>query len=243
MMRIVLYVMLVSTAAIAQWNRYVDGNWDTPPAHDLRYFQGDPCARSDKKDRFLDCPMEPQITTKLRVAGKIGNYVVYDLMYFEANRQDSSVQSILVGTGHSQLHEIYVRDKIGTLGALFPVEIVFAEKQPIVKASLEDGGLYNSVFETYFIVSEHGVTLLSFTPVSEAAEKVLPKDMMTYQPASSLDFKLLIYSIGAEQLPLTMGPKVSCCVGHIEVPFRIVQGKVIAGQGRYFSTFMPSLYR
>jgi hypothetical protein len=236
---------LASTAALAQWNRYLGtakGDWvDTPPARDLRCFRVDPCARSDKKDRFLECPVSGKpnqyslVTNKLRTVGKTGEFTVYDLMYFNTNDQESQMQSVLVGIGNGQLHEIHVR--VNNNGRLFPVEIVHAGNQPVVKASLDDGGMYHSVVEEYFLVSQRGASLLSFDPVSEAAAKALPGDLATYYPAHRLDFSTLVFWIGTEQLPLTMGPKVSCCVGHVEVPFRIEQGKVIAGEGKYFPTF------
>lgn len=117
----------------------VKGAWvDTPPAHDLRYFQVDPCARRDKKDRLLECSPtgEPNeyslVTNRLRVVGKIGQFTVYDLTYFRADSGDAGLQSILVGTG-DQMHEIYFQQN--NWGILFPAEIVLAGQQPVIKAS------------------------------------------------------------------------------------------------------------
>ena len=202
---------------------------NTPPAHDLRYFQVDPCARSDKKDRFPECPVSGKpnqyslVTNKLRTVGKIGDFTVYDLAYFNASHREPELQSILVGTGFSQLHKICVR--VNNNGTLFPAEIVHAGGQPVVKASLDDGGMYHSVVEEYFIVSQRGASLLSFEPVTDAVNKALPIDMTTYYPAHRIDFQTLTYSIGTEQLPLSMGPKVSCCVGRVNVPFRSNRGR------------------
>ena len=213
------------------------GEWsDTPPTHDLTYFRLDPCIRSDSRDRILQCGEEraKAIHTDLSVVGKIGALTVYDLEYiFNEGDAGSRVRSVLIETAPHQLHEIHVRGNM-PLGTLFPSEILNVGQLSIIKVKFDDGGIYHGVYEDYYVISPDGALLLDFEPLLQAAVKVLPKDMVTWQPTSRLDFTFLLFEIRTEKRDAGVGPKVACCEGRVEVPFRIERSKVIAGEAKYF---------
>jgi len=240
LLRVALCVIVIATTASAQWKRFVHmphGEWsDAPPAHNLAYFRLDPCLRSDAKDRILQCGVERSKTihTDLSFVGKIGPFTVYDLEYI-LNEGDagSRVRSVLIETGPDQLHEIHVRGNI-PLGTLFPTEVLDAGQQSLLKVKFDDGGIYHIVYEDYYVISQDGALLLDFEPVLEAASKVLPPDMVTWQPTSRFDFVSSLFEIRTEKKDASVGLKAACCEGRVEVPFRIERGRVIAGEAKYF---------
>jgi hypothetical protein len=98
----------------------------------------------------------------------------------------------------------------------------------------EDGGNAHIVIEDYIAISKDGAALLDFAPVFEAVSKVVPGDLVTYQPTSEFDFKSLRFRIRTEKRNLNIGAKVGCCEGRVEVPFRIEHGRVVEGKAEYF---------
>lgn len=246
--RVTLYVLLIATTASAEWKRYVhmpQGEWsDAPPAHDLAYFRLDPCLRSNVKDRILQCgqpfskaDLEEHAKTThtdLSVVGKIGTFTIYDVEYiFNEGDAGSRVRSVLIETAPEQLHEIHVRGNM-PLGTLFPAEILSLGQLSIIKVKFDDGGIYHLVYEDYYVISQDGALLLDFKPVLQAASKVVPRDMVTWQPTSRFDFGSFLFEVRTEKRDADVGPKVACCEGRVEVPFRIVRGLVIAGEAKYF---------
>jgi hypothetical protein len=155
---------------------------DSPPAHRPSYFQVDPCARSDPKDRFLQCvtgtpppTAEPpqNIRTELREVGDIGSFAVYDLVYF--NGEDTGetkpvqLRSVLVKVGPDSFREVHVQE---ALGAVLPTEIMQVGQQRLIEVKPEDGGMYHIVYEDYFILTSGGLQHLDFGPVIAAAERL-----------------------------------------------------------------------
>ena len=229
--RYILYVILLATTAFGQWKRYsrldFGGGSDSPPPHALAYFQADPCSRTGQEDRVAQCNEHPSAAelehrrkthTDLQVIGKIGALTVYDLYYYfpDVDPDRPGMRSILVGATRQQLHEIHVADN-SPLGTLFPTEILHVGNQGILKVKADDGGNFHIV-----------------KPVFDAAKKAVPNHMVTYQPTSQFDFDAPLFRIQTEKRDVNIGPKVACCEGRVEVPFRIERGLVIAGQATYF---------
>jgi hypothetical protein len=98
----------------------------------------------------------------------------------------------------------------------------------------DDGGNYHEVNEDYLAILVNGPLLLDFQPVFQAAEKVVPSDMETYQPTSQLDFELLLFSIQTVRRNVNVSPKLACCEGRVEAPFRIEPGRVVTGEPKFF---------
>lgn len=241
--RFTLCVVLTATSVSAQWKRYVDEELkDSPPAHKLAYFLVDPCHESD---RVLQCDPQPSAVeserrsktrTNLREVGKIGPFVVYDLEYFFSGEEPApAMRSVLVGTMPDRLHEIDVQGN-GPNGELFPTEIldVHHRRQHVIKVKFDDGGNAHAVHEQYFVILEGAALLLDFTPVFDAASRIIPNGMMTYQPTSRFDFNSLVFHVQTEPVDVNIGRKGACCEGRVEVPFEIERGRVIAGVPRYF---------
>lgn len=245
--RLVLWAILIATTATAQWKRYVDEELlDSPPAHKLAYFLVDPCLRSDANDRRVyQCDLKlsavelerPSKTrTSLRVVGKIGQLIVYDLEYFFSDQEfGPNMKSVLVQTAANEVREIDVRSA-GPRETLLPTQILRGEhgQPPVIKVNFDDAGIYHFVHEEYFVILNGVALLVDFTPVFDAALKIIPNGMTTYQPTSRFDFKSHVFHIQTEKLDANIGPKVACCEGRVEVPFRIEQGRVIASNPKYF---------
>jgi hypothetical protein len=239
-------MVLLAAAAPAQWKRYAEtyqgGGTDSPPTHSLQYFRVHPCSRSDKKDRFTYCEEPPseaeiqrrvQTRTNLRVVGEIGEFTIYDLEYFlGVSEPGPDMKSVLVETPGHQFHEILVQE--GSYpGILFPTEIVKAGQQPVIKARYEDGGMDRTSIERYFVILEGVAMLLDFGPVGRAAEQAVPSGSRTYNPSQVFDFTSLTYSVGTELEGRNVIPRMACCDGRVDVPFRIEKGTVVAGKAEY----------
>ena len=241
--RCVVSLILLVQVTFGGWRRQIympQGTWsDAAPARALPYFRVSPCARSDQKDRVVQCALNVQVeelsntTTKLRYVGSVGELRAYDLFYF-ANRKENEepyMRSVLVGTTLNLLHEVLVQTN-GPLGAVFPTKILQVGEQSIIKVKSDDGGIYHFVHEDYFVVVDGVALLLDFGPAFQAADRSVPKGMQTWQPASEFNFKRMVYVIGTE--PFNSPPKISCCNGRIEVPFQIEPGRISAGHGNFF---------
>ena len=163
------------------------------------------------------------------MVGKIGAFTVYDLEYFGGDEPAPFLRSVLVETARNRLHEIHLWEILSG-GELYPSEILHAGKQPILAVRSYEGNMYYIVDEEYFIISADGVLLLDFEPVMEAAGAVIPADRSTHPGAWEYDFQSMVFQAQTE--PNLTG--LVCCDGHVEVPFRIEQGRVIAGKATYF---------
>lgn len=252
MIRAALCMVLFAAACPAQWKRYAytpQGGMDSPPAHDLEYFKVHPCSRSDKKDRFTYCEEPPSkeelqrragTRTNLRVAGKICDFIIYDLEYFWGDEYPGPhMRSVLVETAGHEFHEILFQESSVSLSTLFPTEIVKAGEQHVIKVKYDDGGMYHAIDEHYFVMLDGVAVLLDFDPVIRAAEEVVPSGMTTYQPATHFDFASLIYSIGTEGPGPIVSAKTACCEGRVAVPFRIEKGLVVAGEAVFDPDWNP----
>jgi hypothetical protein len=249
--RAALCIILFAMACPAQWKRYADlvgGVNDSPPAHGLQYFKVDPCSRSDKEDRIADCEEPPSkaevqrragTRTNLRVAGKIGDFTIYDLEYFRGlDYPGPHLRSVLVETPSHQFHEILVQERT-VPGTLFPTKIVKAGQEPVIGAKCDDGGMYHSVDEHYFVMLDGVAVLLDFDTVIHAAEAILPRGVFTYQPMTIFDFTSLMYSIGTEGPGPIISAKMGCCSGRVTVPFRVEKGIVLAGKAVFDPDWNP----
>jgi hypothetical protein len=227
--RVALCVILLAAGASAQWKRYLQlagGGTDTPPSHDLAYFHVDPCSRSDKQDRIVQCPTYPsedelklrlQTRTNLRAVGMIGAFMVYDLEYFFANapagREGPDVNSVLVETPEHRFHEIQVTQRIG--GTIHPTEIVYAGSQPIIAPKYHQ----RDDIEVYFVIADAGSAMLDLAPLTEAARKVVP-DGVDIWPYGRCDFKSLTFNLGGWE-------------GRAEVSFTVEKARMIPGEARW----------
>lgn len=247
-------LVLLAVAAHAEWTRYVFGQLDAPPAHSLAYFRRKPCLR-DEKDavrvwwcRGAPAPAElveppSEMYTKLKVAGTIGTFKVYDLEYFFDGPEDPDnpttpgMRSVLVRTAPNQFHEIHVEDNTG--GEFYPTQITKSGQYSILSIVHGDGGIYRSYTQQCFAISLTGSSLLDFAPVLEAAHSVVPDDMAAYQPMSRINFSSRVFHIWTERTDTGVGAKVSCCQGLVEVPFTIRMGRVIPGKAKYSPDVRP----
>jgi len=244
--RVALCMVLFAAACPAQWKRYSEsdepGAVASPPAHDLGYFDLDPCSRNDEKERFGYCEPDGETQrwartrTNLRIVGKIGDFTIHELEYFlDIGYPGPHLRSVLVETPGHVFHEIYLQESLS--GVIFPTEILRAGQQPVIKVKWDDNGNYHIVYEKYFVILDGAAVLLDFGPAIRAAEKAVPMGDRTYQPMSEFNLKSLVYTIGTERLDANIGQKVACCNGHISVPFRIEKGLVVAGRAEFVSGY------
>jgi hypothetical protein len=250
--RAALCMVLLAAAAPAQWKRYAytpQGGIDSPPAHDLEYFKVHPCSRSDRKDRLTYCEEPPSkaeldrragTRTNLRVAGRIGDFTVYDLEYFfGSDYPGPHMRSVLVEAAGHEFHEILFQESSVSLSTLFPTEIVKAGEQHLIRVKYDDGGMYHYIDEHYFVMLDGVAVLLDFDPVERAAGEAVPNGMSAYQPASGFDFTSMTYSIGTEGPGPVISAKTGCCEGRVTVPFRIEKGLVVAGKAVFDPDWNP----
>lgn len=182
--------------------------------------------------------MEQRSKTRVVVSlvGTIGALSVYDVEYVfdPGDITRPNIRSVIVGTVPRGFHEIRVQTN-GPLTTFFPLEILKAgSPQPIVKVKMDDGGNYHAVIEDYFVISEQGAIRLDFKSLFEAASKAIPSDMMMFQPTWRYDFDALVFHSETEKHDVTIGRKVACCEGRVEVPFRVEDGRVVAGEAKYY---------
>jgi hypothetical protein len=242
-LRAVLCVILTAATASAQWKRYgtsLMGGWatDSPPAHDLSYFRSDPCSRTDTKARVSWCCQfgslerkeRPEAHTNLRIVGKIGVFTIYDLEYLGDDESAPFMRSVLVQTAPGQFHEIHLQE-VMSLGTLYPSEMVSAGRQAILAVRSYDGNMFHILDENYFSILPSGPVLLDFAPVLEAAERVLPADKKIF-PRPQYDFGSLVMRVETERRDASA--QAEGCSGHIIVPFRVEQQRVISGTATYF---------
>jgi len=241
--RVALCAMLIVSAAPAQWKRYVHtlegGGNDSPPPHDLRYFRADPCLRGDKNDRVTKCGDEPsgadleqrsKTRTNLRLVGKIGAFTIYDMEYlFDLDYPGPHMRSVLVETPRHEVHEIIVQEKVPN-GTLFPSKILPAGRQRVLSVRFDSGGMHHDVAEDLFVVLPSGEVLLDLKPVIQAAREAVPRGMEIDPRSSYCDLKALVFR-GTTGPDSMVSPY---CEGHVEVPFRIEHGRVLAGKAAYY---------
>jgi hypothetical protein len=240
----VLCASLLATPAMAQWERHIGNHTDVPPAHDLPFFEQNPCARGKAESspalkEVFDGAMVMgaevgigKVKTELTAVGQIGKYTIYDLVYTFDEEFSPTMRSILVQTGPREYHEILVQ-AIPYLCILQPAEIVHAGTPSVILAAFEDGGMYRFPLRNYLVVGPSGASELDFSSLDKAEKTVvLPKGMRTWEPASEFDLANMLYTIGTE-LESESSVKTACCVGRIEIPFRIEGHRVIAGAAKY----------
>jgi len=247
--RLFLWVGLLAPTTFAQWPRYVDGSerpHDSPPAHPLAYFTADPRSRPDceRLCRSLDLSWPStareaadlaRTHANLRLVGKIAAFTIYDLDYFlggnpwfgsdDVNQGRPDLRSVLVNTGPEQFREILVQRNLG--GTIYPAVLLDAGQQKVLKTEYWSAGHPGSREEAYFAFSESGPQLLDFTPVYEAAAKVVPENMNMFRLAEEFDFGTLSWTIPTEWLDARTNPAHCCGGGRIKVTFRLDPGRVI----------------
>jgi len=244
----VLCASLLATPAAAQWERHIGNHTDVPPAHDMPFFEQQPLARGKAESSPAIREVFEQVQaigseirigkvkTELTVVGQIGKYKIYELIYILDAGLSPTMRSILVQTGLRQYQEILVQ-AIPLMGTWERTEIVHAGTQPIIVAAFEDASMYRFPTRNYLVVSPSGVSELDFSLLGKAEKTVvLPKGMRTWEPASEFDLANMIYTIGTKW-ESEASIKTACCVGRIEIPFRIEGNRVIAGTAKYIDKF------
>lgn len=242
LLRFLLLLGLFSRGAeAADWKRHIQtvtGSWaDFPPARSLSYFQVDPCARSDPKDRFLQCGYEKPAAasqknpTRLIEVGRIGGHTVFDLTYEPFRDERGKVwpiqlRSVLVKVGPDLFREVRVEE---VNGEVLPTRIITVGHEKLLMIKYEDGGMYHYVYEDYLFVTPDGLERLDFEPVETAATKALPPGQFNWQPTTVYGLDKLIYRIDSGK----QRRRMACCDGRVEVPYKIENGKVIPGKAVY----------
>jgi hypothetical protein len=242
--RVILALLLATNSAFGQWQRQIrtmsGESTDSPAAHGMDYFRSDPCLRNDPKVTILQCAygataaeLARNVHTDLRLVGKAGTLTIYELDYFLWSRGERpGVRSILVETSPNQLHEIHLTEV--SAGWVYPAELIETAGQQLLKAKFEDGGIYFIVHEDYFSFGKGRPEPVDLEPIWQAARRLVPKPFEVYQPSSKIDFSLLQFQAGTENIARNdVGPKVGCCDGKVSVTFRLVDGHIVVTGSKY----------
>jgi hypothetical protein len=90
--------------------------------------------------------------------------------------------------------------------------------------------MHHDVAEDLFVVLPSGEVLLDLKPVIQAAREAVPRGMEIDPRSSYCDLKALVFR-GTTGPDSMVSPY---CEGHVEVPFRIEHGRVLAGKAAYY---------
>lgn len=146
-----------------------------------------------------------------------------------------ATKSIILGSSPGQFHEILVREIWGPGSAIFPTIISGTGEDAVIQSTFDGGGMYHELGEDCFVILKTGAALLDLGPVEKAAVgAAAPAGMIPYNPMSRYDFEAHVFTSETEPIDLKMGPQVSCCEGHVEVRFKIENGRVIPGKAEFF---------
>lgn len=232
MLRAIAVAVLLGTPVMAGWERCFPTEPEDPPvceqaaAHPLAYFKAPPSSRDGtEKEKFH---------TKLVPIGNVDSFAVYDLEYYSDDADDAGVpfaaESVLVQTATDEYHEIYATECCPPPGNLGRSAIVQGDGQNILVSSFWGGGAYEPGTVVYFVFGKDGPIRLDFTPVLEAALKVIPKDRSLWRMSDDIDFHSLVWSTETNKSNLRVG----CCDGSVTVPFRITaDGTVVPTNAEY----------
>jgi hypothetical protein len=172
---------------------------------------------------------------KLSAVGRTNGVGIYSLEFSGTVTPGETpgpyLRSILIESSPGKVHEVYVQER-PFAGTLYRGEIVMIGPPTVIAVLMADGGMYRSISKDYFAISPEGAVLLDFTPVQEAASKVVPAGMRTWPPTSGYDFGSLTFFVATE--PADGPAKISCCQGRVEVTFRIEGGRVVASPAKFF---------
>ncbi len=178
----------------------------------------------------------PKRVAKVNEVGSGGWFSVYEVEYLsDDNDSQVAMRSVLVEPPLGPVSRESISRLNMPLGTLYPVKLLHAERQPVLKVAFDDGGIYHIRNEEYYVVLRTGPLELNFESVYRAAKAAAPSGKTTYQPASYFDFNRMVFHIQTEASEAHIGAKVACCEGRIEVPFQIEKTTVIAGKGNYFA--------
>jgi hypothetical protein len=247
-LELALCATLLATPGLGQWKRFIGGDADLPPAHDMPFFEQHPLARGKGETtpalkKIFD-QAQPEgseigigkVKADPTLVGRIGNYKIYDLLYTFDAEFSPTMRSVLVQAGPRQYHEILVQ-AVPYMGICQPAEIVHAGTQSVILAAYEDESMYRLPTEDYLVLGQAGVARLDMSALDEAEKSVvLPEGIRTWGPASSFDMAHMLYTIGTKR-ESEYSVKAACCVGRIEIPFRIEGNRVIAGSGKYIDHY------
>jgi len=247
-LELILCATLLTTPAVAQWQRVIGNYTDVPPAHDMPFFEQHPFARgkgetSKALKEVFDQVLLPglevgigKVKTELTMVGRIGNYKIYDLVYTFDAESSPTMRSVLVQTGPREYREILAQG-IPYMGVCQPTEILHAGTQPLILAAFSDASMYRFPTEDYLVLGQAGVARLDMSALDKAEKSVvLPEGIRTWDPASSFEMAHMLYTIGTKR-ESEYSVKAACCVGRIEIPFRIEGNRVIAGAATYVNNY------
>jgi hypothetical protein len=237
-MRVFLLLLLVAPALDAAWERVVmtgKGEFvDKPGAHSLSYFTQYPGLRDVDGYLCIGCSPEQTLAaakaqkarTEVKLVGTIRRFTIYDVFYFFDDEPEPQWKSILVRTGPDQYREIWHYQKIQ--GGIWPSFLVNAGNQTLL--GLDDHCYRLVRIQEYFRITESGVTRIDFSPISEAANSILPDDTSVW---FEFDGRTDLPR-GRIRVPLfNQGDDRCCTEGVVDVWFTLVRSEVVVKRTRF----------
>jgi hypothetical protein len=230
---LVAIAMIGTPMMMAQWTRIVqDGKALVPvpePPRTFAHFQVDPCARDD--ERFVRNSLGSACKGKkakhqVQILGRTEGITVYEALYIDPPEVSPYARSIFVKAAGGRHYEIFFQ-LTPPWYRFVPTKLFFADGT----ALLHRGYFDRLFFEWTFVLTATGAWELDFSPGRAKADAVLPPGKVIFESRVDYGVMTMYFSTGARSTDVSI-PSLRCD-GEIAVPFRIVDGRLVPGEGQF----------
>ncbi len=240
--------LVPGVTAQAPWQRMVGSgkgiSFDTPVAHSLSYFIGDPFLRDDGYDFCGACTPQDKATahskhkfrTELKKVGELGGYPIYDLFYFfddHIGTGEIDWKSILVSVSPGQFHEIYHLQPPSA--QITPSFLLKAGGEEILATRNLIPGTGNQYDEAYWWFGAAGPVRIDIESISDVLSSILPAGFGVWKGGAldmgTLTFRSSVWRTG----------DANCCPtgGAVTLQFRLDGGRLVVTKKNYDATAKP----
>ena len=225
--------MIGAPVMMAQWTRIVqDGKALVPvpePPRTFAHFQVDPCGRDDEwfVRNSLGSACKGNLgKNQVRILGRLAGVTVYEALYAVSSEEAPYARSIFVKAADGRYYELLFQ-LTPSWYRFDPARLFFADGT----ALLHRGYFDRYYFDWTFVLTATGAWQLDFAPGREKANAVLPPDKIVFGTRVDYGAMTLYYSTAARSRDVST-PEF-CCDGEIAVRFRIVDGRLVPGEGQF----------
>lgn len=224
-----LLLLLVAAPVFGAWDRLlrIDGKTltDVATSHSLTYFRASACGDLGSKDRTKRC----RARTELHEIGVVGEFTLYGLDYYSLSEDRTEffvAESILIEVSAAAFQELLFRGPFADLPkttgfSVLPAVAAIFGGQTILEARTELGGNYHNFEIEHFLLTSAGFKIVDPAAIFAAAETKLPDNTRANAIRSSFDFASGTWNVCAVENNSNAPPKMSGCVGTIQVRFAI----------------------
>jgi hypothetical protein len=239
---VLLLAAVLNLRADAVWQRHVltgkGERTDLAAPHTLEYFTRYPMLREETDPFCYLCTPEKRLSeakkykvkTELRYIGTIHRFAIYDLFYRFNKPSDPDWKMILVKSGPDEFREIYHCEPTQVDARAVRSSIVIVSREGVLSCVYWVGGNKGWHTDDYYWFDEAGPHPLHLTPVTDAAQSMLPKG---YELWPCTDGRALDSSAKLRWWVQKKGDWGCCSGGEVEVHFKLDHGRVVVTRTRY----------